>query len=224
MSDHNAKSEEQDSAELFPGDQGTLPEPVRRVLVSLLRNSYISYERNSEGWLHLVEYQQSVKSALNNLFLELHLDERNEIAYCVPVESAGTECPKLKREHELTETQSLLVIFLRQQYLSQASAGAENVWIDGDEMREHLKRLYSEGIVNHARSKSTINSTIEYLSKQHYIEKVSGSASEDRYRILPIIETAFPLEKIRAIREAYEKAAGTGGANSIDKLEGEQGE
>ena len=224
MSDHNAKSEEQDSAELFPGDQGTLPEPVRRVLVSLLRNSYISYERNSEGWLHLVEYQQSVKSALNNLFLELHLDERNEIAYCVPVESAGTEFPKLKREHELTETQSLLVIFLRQQYLSQASAGAENVWIDGDEMREHLKRLYSEGIVNHARSKSTINSTIEYLSKQHYIETVSGSASEDRYRILPIIETAFPLEKIRAIREAYEKAAGTGGANSIDKLEGEQGE
>ena len=66
MPDHNAKSEEQDSTELFPGDQGTLPELVRRVLVSLLRNSYISYERNSEGWLYLVEYQQSVKSALNN--------------------------------------------------------------------------------------------------------------------------------------------------------------
>ena len=224
MPDRNTKSEEQDSAELFPGDQETLPEPVRRVLVSLLRNSYISHERNSEGWSHLVEYQQSVKSALNNLFLELHIDERNEIAYCVPVENAGAEFPKLKREHELTETQSLLIIFLRQQYLSQASAGAENVWIDGDEMREHLKRLYSEGIVNHARAKSTINSAIEYLNKQRYIEKVSGSASEDRYRILPIIETAFPLEKIRTIREAYEKAAGAGGVIGADELEGAEGE
>lgn len=210
MSDLDKKLEEQAPAELFPGDEGTLPELVRRVLVSLLRNSYISYERNSEGWPYLIEYRHDIKSALNDLFLELFIDERNDIAYCLPVEGSGADFPKLKRERELTEIQSLLIVFLRQQYLSQVSGGSENAWVDGDDIREHLGRLFSEGVVNHASSAKTIDNTIEYARKSRYIEEVKGS--QDRYRILPIIETAFPLEKVSAILEAYEKAAEAAGA------------
>ena len=202
-------------AELFPGDEGTLPEQARRVLVSLLRNSYISDERNAEGWSYLIEYKQSIKSALNDLFLELFVDERNSIAYCLPVEAPSSEFPKLKREHELTEIQSLLIVFLRQQYLSQISGGAQNAWVDGNDMREHLSRLFSNGIVNHVTSGKTIDSAIEYMRKNRYLELVRGA--NDRYRILPVIETAFPLEKISALLEAYEKAAegeGAGGAGA----------
>ena len=199
-------------AELFPGDEGTLPEQARRVLVSLLRNSYISDERNAEGWSYLIEYKQSIKSALNDLFLELFVDERNSIAYCLPVEAPSSEFPKLKREHELTEIQSLLIVFLRQQYLSQISGGAQNAWVDGSDMREHLSRLFSDGIVNHVTSGKTIDSAIEYMRKNRYLELVRGA--NDRYRILPVIETAFPLEKISALLEAYEKAAEGEGAGA----------
>ena len=199
-------------AELFPGDEGTLPEQARRVLVSLLRNSYISDERNAEGWSYLIEYKQSIKSALNDLFLELFVDERNSIAYCLPVEAPSSEFPKLKREHELTEIQSLLIVFLRQQYLSQISGGAQNAWVDGSDMREHLSRLFSDGIVNHVTSGKTIDSAIEYMRKNRYLELMRGA--NDRYRILPVIETAFPLEKISALLEAYEKAAEGEGAGA----------
>ncbi len=206
MSDRESGRVEQAETELFVGDTGTLPESARRVLVSLLRDSYISAEGNAEEWTHLSEHRAGVESILNDLFLELHVDARNAIAYCLPVAEAGGAFPKLKREHELSEPQSLLIIFLRQQYLSQASAGADNVWVDGRDMHEHLGRLFSDGVVNHAHSSKTINSAIEYMRTHHYIEAVKGS--DDRYRVLPIVETAFPLEKVETILDAYKKAAG----------------
>ncbi len=199
--------DEQDDGDdgLFPGDTGSLPAAARRVLVQLLRSSYISYDNNAKDWSYLIECRSSIKSVLNDLFLELFVDMRNEIAYCLPVETAGDSFLKLKREHELTETQSLLIVFLRQQYASQTSGGAENVWIDGKDIYEYLERLFSEGTVNHVQSAKTINSSIEYMRKQHYIEPVRGVS--DRYRVLPIIETAFPLEKIQKVLEAYEQDA-----------------
>ncbi len=206
MFDREHGLEQPAEAELFAGDTGTLPEPARRVLVSLLRDSYISAERNAREWPHLSEFRAEIESRLNDLFLELHVDGRNGIAYCLPVADAADAFPKLKREHELTELQSLLIVFLRQQYLSQASAGAESVWVDGRDMHEHLGRLFSEGVVNHARSGQRIDSAIEYMRTHRYIEAVAGS--KDRYRVLPIVETAFPLEKIEVILAAYEKAAG----------------
>ena len=186
--------QDSDDEGLFLGDTGSLPVEARRVLVQLLRSSYISYDSNAKDWPYLIEYRSSIKSVLNDLFLELFIDVRNEIAYCLPVETVDDSFLKLKREHELTETQSLLLVFLRQQYASQISGGAENVWVDGKDIYEYLERLFSEGTVNHAQSAKTINSSIEYMRKQRYIEPVRGVS--DRYRVLPIIETAFPLEKI----------------------------
>jgi hypothetical protein len=213
MSDRDCNLDERAAGELFAGDTGKLPEPARRILVSLLREPYISVERNAEEWPFLSECRADIESILNDLFLELYVDGRNGIAYCLPVSEATGTFPKLKREHELTELQSLLVVFLRQQYLSQTSAGADKVWVDGRDMREHLGRLFSEGVVNYAASEKKIGAAIEYMRTHRYIEAVKGA--DERYRVLPIIETAFPLEKVEAILEAYKKAAGTrGGAGA----------
>ena len=205
MPDREHGRVEQAKTELFAGDTGTLPEPARRVLVGLLRDSYISAEGNAGEWPYLSEFRADIESILNNLFLELHVDARNDIAYCLPVAEASGAFPKLKREHELTELQSLLIVFLRQQYLSQASAGADKVWVDGRDMHEHLGRLFSDGVVNHAYSSQRIDSAIEYMRTHRYIEAVRGA--DERYRVLPVVETAFPLEKVEAILDAYKKAA-----------------
>lgn len=191
--------------ELFPGDTGTLPAPARRVLVQLLRSSYISYESNAKDWPCLIEYRSFIKSALNDLFLELFIDVHNDIAYCLPVEEAGESFLKLKREHELTDLQSLLIVFLRQQYASQASSGAENVWVDGKDIYEYLEKFFSGSVVNHAQSAKTIASAIDYMKRQRYLESVRGV--QDRYRVLPVIETAFPLERVQKVLEAYEQDA-----------------
>ena len=213
MSDRERGRADQAETELFAGDTGTLPESARRVLVGLLRDSYISAEGNAGDWPYLSEFRADIESILNNLFLELHVDARNDIAYCLPVAEASGAFPKLKREHELTELQSLLIVFLRQQYLSQASAGADKVGVDGRDLHEHLGRLFSDGVVNHAYSSQRIDSAIEYMRTHRYIEAVRGA--DERYRVLPIVETAFPLEKVGAILDAYKKAAAAQGGTDV---------
>lgn len=220
MPDREYGRVEQAETELFAGDTGTLPELARRVLVGLLRDSYISAEGNAGEWPYLSEYRADIESILNNLFLELHVDARNDIAYCLPVAEATGAFPKLKREHELTELQSLLIVFLRQQYLSQASAGADKVWVDGRDMHEHLGRLFSDGVVNHAYSSQRIDSAIEYMRTHRYIEAVRGA--DERYRVLPIVETAFPLEKVEAILDAYKKAADAQAQAGVREEDGAQ--
>ncbi len=191
--------------ELFAGDAGILPERARRVLVRLLKDPYLSAEKKPDDWLSLIEFKEPIKSALNDLFLDLFIDERNELAYAMPPADAMDDFPKLKQERELTEIQSLLIVFLRQRYASQIAGGSQKAWIDGDEMRAQLEPLYPKEVVNRAQASQTINSAIESIRARGFLEEVRGA--QDRYRIMPILETVFSLERAVALLNDYRRDA-----------------
>ncbi len=188
--------------ELFDGDAGTLHEGARRALVRLIKEPYISAERNAADWQCVVECRPSIQSALNDLFLDLVIDERNELAYTVTPDGAADDFPRLKQEHKLTELQSLLVVFLRQQYASQTSSGAVKAWIDAEDIHAHLERLNS-GRLDTTKLAGAINTAIGSMKSKRYLEKVDGE--ENRYRIMPIVEAVFSLEKAMALLEEYER-------------------
>src|SRR4051794_26060136 len=65
----------------FEGDEGGLSLDQRRALVALMKNRYISAAQNSHEWRTLVEDPAPIKSRLNDMFLDLHLDRHNEVAH-----------------------------------------------------------------------------------------------------------------------------------------------
>lgn len=83
--------------QLFDGDAGTLHEGARRALVRLIKEPYISAERNAADWQCVVECRPSIQSALNDLFLDLVIDERNELAYTVMPAGAADDFPDSSR-------------------------------------------------------------------------------------------------------------------------------
>lgn len=188
--------------ELFDGDAGTLPEGARRALVRLIKEPYISAERNAADWQCVVECRPSIQSVLNDLFLDLVIDERNELAYTVTPDGVADDFPRLKQERKLTELQSLLVVFLRQQYASQTSSGAVKAWIDAEDIHAHLERLNS-GRLDTTKLAAAIDTAIGSMKGKRYLEKVDGE--ENRYRIMPIVESVFSLEKAITLLEEYER-------------------
>src|SRR6478736_5122122 len=64
-------SMEEDPAELFPGDSGTLDADVRRVLVRLLQRRFLLADKNRAQWRTLLDNQQVIESRLHDLFVHL---------------------------------------------------------------------------------------------------------------------------------------------------------
>lgn len=198
-------AEERLSDGMLPGDTGTLPYAARCSACALLKNAYISSERNPSEWKALRSEEPAIRSLMHNLFTELVIDERNEIAYCLPASSGGDGFPhKLKQERELNDVQSLLVIYLRLSYLNQIASGALIAWVDTDDMTAYLERLFSDGVVDYAKTSRTIELAIEKMRLCGFIEP--AKVAPGRWRILPVMESAFPLESIEAMLQAYRNA------------------
>ncbi len=208
----------QGRTELFDGDMGTLPEGARRALVRLIKEPYISAEKNAADWRWVVECRPSIQSALNDLFLGLVIDEHNELAYAAAPDGAADDFPRLKQERKLTDLQSLLVVFLRQQYANQTSSGSGKAWVDAEDIHAHLERLNS-GRLDTTRLARAIDTAIDSMKGKHYIEKVDSE--ERRYRIMPIVESVFSLEKVMALLDEYERDTA---AHSLAQDDGETNE
>lgn len=75
-------------------------------------------------------------------------------------------------------------------------------WIDAEDIHAHLERLNS-GRLDTTKLAGAINTAIGSMKSKRYLEKVDGE--ENRYRIMPIVESVFSLEKAMALLEEYER-------------------
>ncbi len=189
---------------LFDGDAGSLPEGARRALVRLVQDPYISAERHGEAWAEMIKHREQIKGSLNDLLLDLVVDPDRELAYAVPAGDETCDFPKLKKERRLTELQSLLVVFLRARYSSQVAAGSERAWIDREDFHMYLRGL-NAARTNQARAAQAVDSAVDFLCKRRYLEPVTGEGG--RFRIMPIVESAFSLEQAVSLLYEYERAA-----------------
>ena len=62
------------SLSLFEGDEGALTYEQRCTLVFLIKHRYISAEQHPAEWRTLIDAQVQLRSRLNDLFLDLHID------------------------------------------------------------------------------------------------------------------------------------------------------
>ncbi len=193
---------------MFEGDTGTLFPEQRRCLHALMRHRYISADHHPDHWAVLLANQESIKSRLNDLFLDLHVDRDLRVAFKRSATAEdGEQLPSLLRNTSHTKEETIVMISLRQRFFSQRQEGDYAVFVDRqmllDEVADHRPETATHRAMDHKRA----NNAIDGLASAGVLLRTDDP---DRFQISAIIEVLLPIEKLRALWNWLMAANGTG--------------
>jgi predicted transcriptional regulator len=209
---------EDDPAELFAGDTGTLDADVRRVLVRLLQRRFLLAERHRAQWRTLLENQQVIESRLHDLFVHLVVDHERGIAYKRQVRSAELDVPVLLRDEPYTRAETLVLVHLRTVFQRERGAGETSARVDVEELEATALTYFDPDDTNVAAHQREIRTAIARLVKDGVVDE----ESEGRYRVTPLVEVVLSNERLTELREWLRTrddagaAAGTAGDAGTD--------
>ncbi|TDC80767.1 DUF4194 domain-containing protein [Actinomadura sp. 7K507] len=188
---------EDDPAELFAGDTGTLDVDVRRVLVRLLQRRFLLAEKHSAQWRTLLENQQIIESRLHDLFVRLVVDHERGIAYKQQVRSAELEVPILLRDDPYNRAETLVLVHLRTVFQRERSTGETSARVDIEELEQTVLTYFDPDDHNLARGQREIRTAVERLVKEGLLTEESAG----RYRITPLVEVVLSTEKLTELNQ-----------------------
>ncbi|WP_291814752.1 DUF4194 domain-containing protein [Cellulomonas sp.] len=212
---------EDDPAELFAGDSGTLDADVRRVLVRLLQRRYLLAERNPAQWRTLLENQQVVESRLHDLFVHLVVDHDRGIAYKRQVRSAELDVPVLLRDDPYSRAETLVLVHLRTVFQRSRGAGETSVRVDVEELEQTALTYFDPDDTNVAAHQREIRTAIARLVKEGVIEE----ESEGRFRVRSLVEIVLSNERLTELRDWLRTRGGVadspvdGGDDDTDEVD-----
>ncbi|HET7325775.1 MAG TPA: DUF4194 domain-containing protein [Nocardioidaceae bacterium] len=198
---------------LWDGDEGTLTDRQRDTLVVLLKHEYISADTYTREYKTLTENPSVIRSMLNNLYLELHIDTGREIAYKRPVRSEGRKFRTILHDASYNREETLLLVFLREQFRAEGAAGAVHVFVDTADMQDYVARFRPEHDTDEAGGRRKVDNAIVSLKKTKLIKAAAGGG-DDRFEISRAIETLLPVDRLNTLLEALREQNGS--ANAVD--------
>jgi hypothetical protein len=185
-------SMEDDPAELFAGDAGTLDADVRRVLVQLLRRKFLLAEKNPVQWRTLLENQQIIESRLHDLFVRLVVDHDRGIAYKQQVRSAELDVPILLKDDPYNRAETLVLVHLRTVFQRERGTGETSARVDIEELEQTVLTYFDPDDHNLARGQQDIRNAVQRLATEGLLTEESTG----RYRITPLVEVVLSTEKL----------------------------
>lgn len=185
-------SMEDDPAELFAGDAGTLDADVRRVLVQLLRRKFLLAEKYPAQWRTLLENQQIIESRLHDLFVRLVVDHDRGIAYKQQVRSAELDVPILLKDDPYNRAETLVLVHLRTVFQRERGTGETSARVDIEELEQTVLTYFDPEDHNLARGQRDIRNAVQRLATEGLITEESAG----RYRITPLVEIVLSTEKL----------------------------
>lgn len=201
LTDDDAEPEEASSLSLFEGDSGGLNLGQRRTLVALLKNRFITTAKSPAEWRTLIESEELLRSRLNDLFLDLHLDRVRGVAFkrqAIP--EGGGRFPSLLRDVAWSREQTILLIFLRSRFRSERSHGADEVIVDRDELLECVGQFRPAHATDISGDNRKTDKAIEALMGADILVKTSD---EQRLLVSPVIEVLLPVEKLQQLLDWF---------------------
>lgn len=190
---------DQSTLALFSGDDGTLGLEQRRALVSLLRNKFVSAAGNPTEWRVIREHSQLIKSRLNDMFLDLHLDLQHEVAYKRKVVSdAGADFPTLLQDTSYTREETICLVFLRHRYRTEQQAGHDDVTVERSEVLEYIKMYRPPHATDRSRDNSRAEKAIDSMIAAKVLTRTNDA---DRLRISSVIAVLLPLARLAELHE-----------------------
>ncbi|MEV0584494.1 DUF4194 domain-containing protein [Nonomuraea sp. NPDC050310] len=189
---------EDDSLCLFDGDLGGLTFDQRKSLVSLLKHRYMSSAQQPAEWRTLLESEAAIRSRLNDLFLDLHVDRRYEVAFKrqAQPDDVGGRFPTLLHDLAYTREETILLVFLRQRFRSEHASGEEIVLVDHDDLLQAVARFRPPHATDRSGDANRAKNAIENIAKAHILLK---TPDRSRYRISPVIEVLLPTERLNEL-------------------------
>jgi hypothetical protein len=214
--DQDAVSDEEPSSlSLFEGDEGELTLEQRKALLLLLRQRYVSAAQHSAAWRTLLESETLIKSRLNDLFLDLHIDHRYELAFKRQAQPEGDgRFPTLLHDTAYTREETILLVFLRQRFRSERAGGQETVLVDHDELVDNVARFRPGHATDHSGDVRRAINAVENITKARVLLK-TGDPS--RFRISPVIEVLLPIERLGELLDWLLTRNGTSAADFPDE-------
>nr|WP_239078990.1 DUF4194 domain-containing protein [Cellulomonas marina] len=206
---------EDDAAELFAGDRGTLEPDVRRVLVRLLQRRFLTAERSPAQWRTLLEHQSVLESRLHDLFVRLVVDHDRGIAWKEQVRSGELDVPILLRDEAYTRAETLVLVHLRSVHQHEAASGGTAARVDLEEVEQGVLTYFDLRDGDVSRAQREIRDAVTRLAAEGLLDEESTG----RYRITPLVEVALDTARLveltrwlaeqTATREAGPSSPGT---------------
>ncbi|QFG22200.1 DUF4194 domain-containing protein [Actinomadura sp. WMMB 499] len=188
---------EDDPAELFAGDAGTLDVDVRRLLVRLLQRRFLLAEKSPAQWRTLLENHQIIESRLHDLFVRLVVDHERGIAYKQQVRSAELDVPILLKDDPYNRAETLVLVHLRTVFQRERGTGETSARVDIEELEQTVLTYFDPDDHNLARGQHEIRKAVERLVKEGLLAEESAG----RYRITPLVEVVLSTERLTELNQ-----------------------
>lgn len=185
---------------LWEGDDGGLSASQRRALVALLKHRFISARTHQREWAALVANPRPLRARLNDLFMDLHIDPRQEVAYKRPVnaEGGGRPYPTLLYDAPWGREETLLLVFLRTRHRSDQAAGADRAFVDRAAMLDFIAQHRPAGSTDVSGDDRKAAKAVESIFKTGLL---IGASTAERFEISGAIEVLMPMEKLKELLE-----------------------
>jgi Domain of unknown function (DUF4194) len=201
LTDDAAEPDDSSSLALFEGDTGGLTLPQRKTLVALLKHRFITAAKQPTEWRVLLESDELLRSRLNDLFLDLHVDRNRQVAFkrqALP--EAGGRFPTLLHDNSWGREETILLIFLRTRFRSERNDGADDVIVDRDELLETVTGFRPPHATDIAGDYRKTDNAIDSLRRAGILVKTND---EHRLLISPVIEVLLPVERLQQLLDWF---------------------
>jgi hypothetical protein len=188
---------EEDPAELFAGDAGTLDADVRRVLVQLLRRKFLLAEKNPAQWRTLLENQQIIESRMHDLFVRLVVDHDRGVAYKQQVRSVELDVPILLKDDPYNRAETLVLVHLRTVFQRERGTGEMSARVDIEELEQTVLTYFDPHDHNLARRQQEVRNAVQRLVNEGLLAEESAG----RYRVTPMVEVVLSTEKLAELNQ-----------------------
>ena len=193
--------EDPTSVSLWDGDTCTLPLGVRQALVVLLKHRFITPRSHPREWRALTENRLEVASRLADLFLELVVTERPEVAYKrQAVSEGGDRFPTLLHDKAWSREETLVLVKLRDHVRSEAALGNARAFIERSELLDYVAGFRPVGATDEAGDLDRARNAIANVYKTGLLV---GLSTADRWEVSPAVEAMLPIEKLYELLEAF---------------------
>jgi hypothetical protein len=185
----------------------------------LLKQRFISARTHPRDWRVLVQHERVLRSRLNDLFLELHLDLVREVAWKRQASSeTGQRFPTLLYDAAWSREETIVLVHLRDRLRTGSANGEERVFVDLSDLVEYVASFRPPHVTDEAGEEKRARNAVANLAKAGLL---IATAYEERFEISEAVEPLLPLEVLQELVAALQRANESGPAEdeADDELE-----
>lgn len=198
------------SVSLFEGDEGGLDYGQRQALVALLKQRFISARTHPRDWQVLVEHERTLRSRLNDVFLDLQVDREREVAWKrQALAEGGARFPTLLHDTAWSREETLVLVHLRDRLRAGLAGGDARVYLDRDDVLDYVASYRPAHATDESGDEKRARNALTSIVKAGLL---IATDADDRFEISEAVESLLPLELLSELLEALQRANGSDGA------------